>query len=67
MPSFARIFDPINILLFLGLLILLFLICREILCWYWKINKALVLLQKIEKNTRQKNLTTDLPKEDAKK
>jgi len=31
-----------------------FLIIREILTWYWKINRVVNLLEKIEKNTAHK-------------
>ena len=30
-----------------------FLIFREVVAWYWKINEALALLSKIEANTRR--------------
>lgn len=35
--------------------VLLFLIIREILTWYWKLNRIVTLLEKIEKNTRPTN------------
>ncbi|EHJ48571.1 hypothetical protein DFW101_2567 [Solidesulfovibrio carbinoliphilus subsp. oakridgensis] len=28
------------------ILLALFLVCREIVCWYWKINKAVELLER---------------------
>ena len=28
------------------ILIVIFLVCREIICWYWKINKAMELLER---------------------
>lgn len=28
------------------IIIALFLICREIICWYWKINRAVELLER---------------------
>ncbi len=31
----------------------LFLVLREVVAWYWKINEALELLVKIEENTRK--------------
>ena len=34
-------------LLFLGILVVLFLVCREIVCWYWKINQSVALLIEI--------------------
>ena len=33
-------------------IIVVFLLIREILTWYWKINRIVALLEKIEKNTR---------------
>lgn len=32
--------------------LLTFIILREILTWYWKINEVVTLLKKIENNTR---------------
>ena len=45
--------------LFLGAGLVLFLIGREIACWYFKINKTISLLEQIEENTRPKVLTHD--------
>ena len=33
-----------------------FLVIREIVTWYWKINKIVRSLDKIEKNTRKKGV-----------
>lgn len=33
--------------------IVCFLVFREVVAWYWKINEALALLTKIEENTRK--------------
>jgi hypothetical protein len=38
---------------FLILIIFLFLALREVAAWYWKINKIVALLEKIEVNTRK--------------
>lgn len=38
---------------FVGVSVVFFLIFREVVAWYWKINEALVLLTKIEANTRK--------------
>lgn len=27
--------------------LVIFLICREIVCWYWRINKSVELMEKI--------------------
>lgn len=40
------------ILILLGVIIFFFLI-REILTWYWKINKVIRILERIERNTRK--------------
>jgi hypothetical protein len=50
--------------LFLLFLIIVFFICRELVCWYFKINSILDVLNKIEKNTRtnSKPGTGDSPK-----
>jgi len=32
------------------IVLVVFLICREIVCWYWKINKRISLLENIDKN-----------------
>jgi hypothetical protein len=34
--------------------IVVFLVCREIVTWYWKINEAVRLLGKIEEHLRPK-------------
>lgn len=39
------------VLWIIGLLVL-FLITRELITWYWKINEIVSLLKKIEENTR---------------
>jgi len=36
----------------LAFVLFIFLILREVLTWYWKINKIIVLLEQIEENTR---------------
>jgi hypothetical protein len=35
-------------------LIIIFLICRELVCWYWKINKRITLME--EQNELLSNL-----------
>jgi len=49
-----RFINSFNILIVIGLIILAFLIFREVLMWYWKINEVIHLLKKIEKNTGNK-------------
>lgn len=46
--------------LFWGLIF--FMVIRELVTWYWKINKITDLLDKIEKNTRQKDEPTNIAK-----
>ena len=47
----SQVFGPF--LMMLAVLIVLFVACREVVCWYLKINKILPLLEKIEENTRK--------------
>lgn len=49
MNSNFVIYVPIGVLTFLAL--------REVVTWYWKLNKISNLLEKIEENTRLKNHT----------
>jgi hypothetical protein len=48
-----------NILLFILVGIVLFIIGREVFCWYFKINKVVALLERIEENTRPKGLVRE--------
>lgn len=43
----SLIFIIIGIIVF----IVIFLLLREFWCWYWKVNKIITLLEKIEQNT----------------
>lgn len=45
----------IRILLAAAIIFVLFLVFREFLCWYWKLNKIVSLLEKIELNSRPKS------------
>lgn len=38
-----------TVLFCLIILIGLFLLCREVMCWYWKINKLVALLESIDR------------------
>ncbi|MBU4351433.1 hypothetical protein KKF47_03535 [Patescibacteria group bacterium] len=38
-------------------IIVLFIIGREIVTWYWKINKIVRSLNRIERNTRKEGVT----------
>jgi len=46
-----------SFIIFIPIIILIFWLCREVVTWYWKLNKISDLLEKIEENTRQKNQT----------
>ncbi|MBP7741105.1 MAG: hypothetical protein KA104_00240 [Candidatus Pacebacteria bacterium] len=39
--------------------IILFFLLREVFTWYWKINRIVVLLEKIEQNTRPNTVAGD--------
>lgn len=36
-----------NILIYVVVVLVVFLICREITCWYFKINKTITVLEEI--------------------
>jgi len=38
----------ITFLMALGIILVIFLVAREIVCWYWKINEALATLKSID-------------------
>ena len=45
-----------NTIIVIGVAILIFVIFREVVTWYWKINKMVSLLEQIEENTRVKEV-----------
>lgn len=45
-----------SLLIFLFFAFIFFLIIREIVTWYFKINKAIRILERIERNTRKPGL-----------
>ena len=45
--------ELINALVILAILFLLFLIFRELVCWYWKINQSVALLTEIRDSLKQ--------------
>lgn len=47
-----------NFVIFIPIAIVIFVALREVLTWYWKLNKISNLLEKIEENTRPKNSVT---------
>lgn len=50
--------DFISLIIFLLVLFLIFLICRELNCWYWKINRRIELLE--EQNNSLKEIIEKL-------
>lgn len=47
-------YDPIGALIAAAIIVaVVFLLCREILCWYWKINRVVGILEKIEDQLRR--------------
>lgn len=44
--------------------IVIFLVCRELVCWYWKQNEQVVLLKEIRDLLKQ--IAKSLPKSDKK-
>jgi len=66
--SHAAVIDPFfnigslyGFVMFLLVIAVIFLICREIVCWYWKINKAMVLLTEIRDSLRGNALSGGRP------
>ena len=54
--------DLANFLIGLAIILVIFLIGREIVCWYWKINEALTTLRAIdEKLSVQINILSRSP------
>ncbi len=51
-----RMFEPILIYLFVGFLV--FLLARELACWYWKINQSISLLTEIRDLLKRRPLPT---------
>lgn len=51
-----------QIIIWIFSLFLIFIIGREIITWYWKINKIVDLLEKIEKNTRKESVVLNTNK-----
>jgi hypothetical protein len=50
--------QPFGFIVIAFFTVLAFLGFREVLAWYWKINKAIELLERIEENTRPKENST---------
>lgn len=54
----------IGFLLILVLCIAVFMICREVMCWYWKVNKRLEIEQQILEELRKLNAKIPQEKSD---
>lgn len=52
--NYFYINPSLNPLIVILLAVCIFFMVREILTWYWKINKIVKLLEKIEENTNKK-------------
>lgn len=50
----------IALIVYVGIIVVIFLLCRELLCWYWKINEHLEnqrkILEKLEKLEKLDNI-----------
>ena len=44
----------IGLLIVIGIMLILFLLGREIVCWYFKINKTVELLEEIRDSLKNK-------------
>jgi hypothetical protein len=53
--------ELITLLITIGISIIIFLICRELVCWYFKINKRVEILE--EQNELLKKIHFELEKE----
>ncbi len=42
-----------ELLIWFGIAFIVFLIAREFMCWYWKINRALHLLESIDSSLKK--------------
>jgi hypothetical protein len=47
---------PLGFIEIVAFVVIFFFLVREVLVWYWKINKIVSLLEKIEENTRDKKV-----------
>lgn len=46
--------DAIGLLIVIGVMLILFLLGREIVCWYFKINKIVEILEEIRDSLKNK-------------
>ena len=45
--------SDLHLLIGFGIFIVVFLIAREIVCWYWKINRMVALMESIDESLKQ--------------
>jgi hypothetical protein len=39
--------DLFSTLILLVIVLVIFIVCREVMCWYWKINQTVIILNEI--------------------
>lgn len=57
--------NSLNTIGYIGLAVVIFLVFREVLTWYWKTNQIVDLLKQIEKNTRVSETREEIPPMDS--
>ncbi len=62
--SFFPYFSGWGVLLYFFFACVLFLVIREIVTWYWKLNRIEDLLEKIDENTRKEKEAKSIAKSD---
>ena len=55
--------SPISFLIALIIILAVFLICRAIVLWYWKVDRIVGLLEQIESHLKPKSISKELKKE----
>lgn len=53
----------VEVLISLVIAIIIFLVCREFFCWYWKINQRVELLKAIKSLLEQQTKADPPPKD----
>ena len=49
----------VSVLIVLLVIVAFFFICREIVCWYWKVNKIVSLLEDISGKLNHREIQDD--------
>ncbi len=44
----SNVDTPFTIVMAVLVILFVFLVCREIVCWYWKLNRIVALLESID-------------------